>query len=529
MTLTPPQKRSTERGPTSSELHVEPTPPLRNRYDISKAEISVFLIAAILTVVSRSGLIFAHHYSSDDYPFVLGGTSDDILFNQTLSQARPLEYVLLWLFAKLGIKFAELSAVVTAAHSLILVVGALILVRVLRCSLSYGALLSFVLIFALHPFQSEQPTIQAFLWDIDIAMTLTFFGLWACNQGGWRGHGIAIAAFVAAFLMFQTGFNYIATALCFMVVFSYAENLTRPVPARWGTIAADRRIWTMVLCTVCAIAISAVINIVVMHAFRIPTTPRGVLLGWGDIAHRWMEFRINFLEDNVLFSRTLRLIFVGLALASILALAVRGRVWISFDRFVQLVTIAVALIAGIVAVYCIVLAGNVWWPVPRTLVGFSVWCAGVMALAYQTFPRRLRAGLSALAVAVTFIFICNNSEVGVDQTRINMRDQLMAGRIIGRLEQAPDFKPDMPTAVVGNDYGINQFHIRTSQGNLNTTAFATDWSKQNLLREISGYPLPYATPAQEVVAAAYCKEHKPWPAFEAAVIIRQLAIVCLAY
>jgi hypothetical protein len=104
---------------------------------------------------------------------------------------------------------------------------------------------------------------------------------------------------------------------------------------------------------------------------------------------------------------------------------------------------------------------------------------------------------------------------------------MMANRIIERLEQDPGFNPDIRMAVVGNDWRIHLSNIRTGQGNLNITAFATNWSRLAILREISGYSLPDATAAQENEAIAYCRGHSTWPAPDSVVVINQLAIACL--
>jgi len=468
-------------------------------------------------------LIFFHHYSSDDYGPLLGEFPSHELF---ISQGRVGEYVIRLFLTELGINPYTLSSTIGVTHNLVLTASALLLLRLFSLRLDTGPALICALLFVLHPFQSEQQTFQAWLWSADIATALTFCGLFASTRGrvGLLG---GVAALTVAFLTYQTSIQYAATTLCFVVVLNFARNLTATTPSPWVVIISDRRLWTMVACVLSSLIVTAVIDVALLHAYAIETTPRAVPIALSFIPTRLAQFWASLIENNVLFSTPLKAAFLGLAVVSVVVLGIRGRVWESVDRSAQLATVAVGVIAAIIASYGIVLLGNDWWPVARALVAVSVWCAGVAALAYVAFPKRFHLPLTVLGAIVTLIFAAGNNEVGVDQTRLNLRDHMMANRIIERLEQDPGFNPDIRMAVVGNDWRIHLSNIRTGQGNLNITAFATDWSRLAILREISGYSLPDATAAQENEAIAYCRGHSTWPAPDSVVVINQLAIACL--
>jgi len=493
---------------------------------IPRGEAQVFVIVVLLAIVSRALLIFAHHYAVDDFSAVLGEEDPHDFFNQVMSQGRPLEYLLWRLIGAAGVNFATLSSVDGVFHNVVLTASALALRRIFSLSCGPGFALIFALIFVLHPFQTEQQTIQAYLWSPDISTALAFFGLLLSAQGR-GGFLFGLAAISASFLIFQTSVQYIATILCFAVALNYAQNLVNPTRLSWWTVACDRRILTMSACFLCAVVVAAIADKLTMGVTG--DSPAGLLLPLSEASNRLRNFGETLLENNVLFSIRVKSLFAALAAISIVILAIRGQVWASIDRLVQLLIVAAGVVVGVVAVFSVVLVSSGdWWPVPRTLVAVSVWCAGVAALAYVAFPRRLHPPLAVLAALIILIFMGINTEVGVDQTRLNLRDQLMANRIVDRMERYDDFSPDIPTAIVGYKSTTQEEHIRTVQGDMNKSAFNyDDWVKLEILREISGYSLPDPTSDQREQAGAYCQGHAKWPAADSVTIVEHLAVVCL--
>jgi hypothetical protein len=349
------------------------------------------------------------------------------------------------------------------------------------------------------------------------------------NEGMAEGRGgflLGLAAISCSFLIFQTSVQYIATILCFAVALNYAQNLVNPTRLSWWTVACDRRILMMSACFLCAVVVAAIVDRVTIHMIGDGLT--SLLLPLSEAPNQLRSFGATLLDDNVLFSNMLKSSFAALAAISIVILAIRGEVWASIDRLVQLLIVAAGVVVGVIAVFSVLLvASGAWWPVPRTLVAFSVWCAGVAALAYVGFPRKLHPPLAVLGALVTLIFMGINTEVGVDQTRLNLRDQLMANRIVDRMERYDAFSPDIPTAIVGYNSTTQEEHIRTVQGDMNISAFNYDWVRLEILREISGYGLPDATSDQTEQASAYCQGHAKWPASDSVTIVEHVAIVCL--
>jgi len=89
-----------------------------------------------------------------------------------------------------------------------------------------------------------------------------------------------------------------------------------------------------------------------------------------------------------------------------------------------------------------------------------------------------------------------------DQFRLNQRDYATAVRMIERLEADPAFAPSRPLAVVGSlrHYPLRFFTSRDGS-DVNVSALLQPWSKASLLREVSGYTLPDAAPADLARAA----------------------------
>jgi hypothetical protein len=119
-----------------------------------------------------------------------------------------------------------------------------------------------------------------------------------------------------------------------------------------------------------------------------------------------------------------------------------------------------------------------------------------------------------------------SNQILADQQNINELDKMKANRIISRLENLPNFGNVKFLHIAGGSWSYPT-QIRTTQGDLNISAFYPDYSKVSLLTTVSGYTFETATGPKAVFGKQYCNSKQPWPDTESITIDDDLAVICL--
>lgn len=158
--------------------------------------------------------------------------------------------------------------------------------------------------------------------------------------------------------------------------------------------------------------------------------------------------------------------------------------------------------------------------------GLSFFWAGIVAFAYlNSINAESKFIVIGLCCIVLFSFIGVNNHIFTDQLRVNMRDRHKANRIVARMESQPAFSNVQRVAIVGTVWGYPA-PIYTTQGDMNISAFGADWSKVNVLKEVSGYNFGAATENEQKVAIKFCEDVPKWPSENSLVVLGDLCIVC---
>ncbi|MFY9822090.1 MAG: glucosyltransferase domain-containing protein [Thermoanaerobaculia bacterium] len=230
-------------------------------------------------------------------------------------------------------------------------------------------------------------------------------------------------------------------------------------------------------------------------------------------------------------AQQLSLLLLVMAVGGLLA---RKAAW-GPRRSALLTWAAVGLIAaGLIWSVGLILVLEEFWPVARVMSHIGVFWAGVLAVAWLVSGRWRRAVLAGAATLVILSFIGSDNRILDDQQRLNQRDAMTANRIVARLESLPRFREIETVAVKGGSWRFPQ-RIATADHDMNISAFGAEWSKVQLLNEISGYRWKWgpdellAMPgkAETRLAEEYCRDVEPWPGPQSVAIQDRLAIVCL--
>lgn len=146
-----------------------------------------------------------------------------------------------------------------------------------------------------------------------------------------------------------------------------------------------------------------------------------------------------------------------------------------------------------------------FWPASRVLSHSGIFWGGVLAIAYCCSGPGVRRGLALLSLVVALSFLGASNEIFSDQVRLNLRDALATNRMIARLEALPGFGEVESVAIHGTFWRY-PLGFRSTEYDMNVSAFGAGWAQLSILREISGYNLkPAADQASMDAAAAYCQ------------------------
>ena len=167
-------------------------------------------------------------------------------------------------------------------------------------------------------------------------------------------------------------------------------------------------------------------------------------------------------------------------------------------------------------------------PSRRTISLLMLIYVTVFALASRWFDKyRKTAVVLGLAFCFQIFFLIGNTNrILTDQYRVNLRDMAKANRIFASLESQPNYQDMQKLVVLGGNWEYAA-GISTGGYGINDSAYASDWSKTEIIQEISGHKFKYLSPEDHKIGDGYCKSATPWPDRDAITIKLDLGIVCL--
>ncbi|MFH1812506.1 MAG: glucosyltransferase domain-containing protein [Pseudomonadota bacterium] len=495
-------------------------------FKLSRSEAQAFLIAGAISLIAKGAALFPFAYASDTYVRILRPG----LPPTPLSQGRFGQLILRNLFEAVGL-VGPLPGTLYVAVALVcfLFVG-IIICRLWGITRNSCLMVSVMSIIATHPYQADIFTFGEFSFFMAVSLLLSFVAMHHAGHGMVRGV-VAVGLLVAALSLYQLVLNYVLMTLIFMLIFRVIPPGAGEPVRTWKDSLQDVRLVFRLSIIVVSMACYWTIFRVSLYFFPEPLEGRTQIGGLGDLANRFREVLDTFWlilgRDEPLMPVALKVIFGGLLVTGLIL--VIGRFWKRNAPASALGAFGVIILIGMafLMILGITLPLVVWWPVPRTLSAVSVFWAGTAAMVYLLLREKAQKGLLVLLTLVLFCFAGINNSVWFDQLRVNMRDREMANRIVVKLESQPSFSSSMKLAVIGGHWGY-PLPIRTATGDMNISAFHSDWSKINLIREVSGYAFADCTTEDIEVAKAYCERAAAWPhKLSTAILFNNVGVVCL--
>jgi hypothetical protein len=167
--------------------------------------------------------------------------------------------------------------------------------------------------------------------------------------------------------------------------------------------------------------------------------------------------------------------------------------------------IAIASVAFYIGSIFLVSVSGVWWPVPRAVyaLGFAMGIA--LLLVYINTPQQLTKLFPAAAFIAASGFAFHSSAMLYDQIRLNRWDAWVASAVSQELAKF-NVGPTTKVILVGASWG-HPLGLRTSDGDLNTSALAVPWAANHLFMEVTGRRWEI----ESVRTSPECSNVKPWP------------------
>ncbi|MCC6294351.1 MAG: glucosyltransferase domain-containing protein [Bryobacterales bacterium] len=493
------------------------------------AERTLFLITLALLLLAKGVALLPYGHSVDSYPKLIAlstnPTHSEGAFTEFLAQGRLGQWLLNQVLALLGNLGPGGNTWNIFISLCCFAAGAVFLCRLWRTAPTGFAAIALAGLFAIHPYHAEIFTFREAALTVSLAVLLALAGVTQAAAPRPR-FAHACALLFAALNLYQVAWNYAFLAL---LIAGLLEWVRTP-----GAALLPRRDSPL---TTAAAALA--FTTIAYFAFfklsvRFLTTPsgelaRGALIPLSQATNRLRELARIFysilLRPEPLMPTAIKWLLAAMLAAAVAVLLHRALA--QPRRAADLLALPLVLGAALLGIAGIMIPIGGWMPVHRTLAAVSLLAAGSLAVLLACSPR-LRGLALATAGVLLFAFGGVNNFALHDQFRLNQRDYATAVRMIERLEADPAFAPSRPLAVVGSlrHYPLRFFTSRDGS-DVNVSALLQPWSKASLLREVSGYTLPDAAPADLATAKEYCQASAPWPAMGSVAMVQSVAVVCL--
>jgi len=490
--------------------------PLVNSLKFTKQEVFLFCVVTFISIIVRGPAFFALGYQTDDY--AIAGTKSWLSWNEINFLSRDGRHV-----AQVATIFADrlggggfgavgLYPFLLNVAMILFSIGVLRLWKISRFSFTSLAVALTIVFF---PYNSELFTFKYASLVYLISWFLAAFAF-ILESSKFSSRLIIGVLLVLSFWTFQVTAAWIAVVLIFAWMIRILPDTTEVGEDSKNLIKQDRvNLTNLTFLSAGSLCFYILLIKVLKWLFPFAHGDRTKLLEAAQISSRISEF-IEWFGYLIRWDQLIPQM-TRVALGTLLAFAMLGvvvticRTRENKKRAYLIASFLLLLLLGWFASIALVLVVGTWFPAPRSTCAMGIWWAGVAFLALHFtklgFPRFLSTLLVFFFLA-SFLLVSNRALF--DQQRLNLRDQMLANRILARMEVQPGFDAVKRLAIIGkSNYPVR---FATQKFDLNASAFDTEWSNVAILTEICGRPFQAAT-GEEMVRARKIAETIPeWPA-----------------
>lgn len=487
---------------------------------------ATLLACCLLSLAARGQTVFNPLYAIDTYSFAYRQTLEKV-YEQLLSQGRFGLAALFWLRDVVGYSGTDV-AVSALLFSIILFSAAAILVALAIFETpAPSTVLVFSAMVVLHPFGTEFFHFSEATFGIAFAVFLgsagVYLGIRSCDR--WRWRASAVVFIILGLSIYQTSIACIAAT----VLMAIASKLYRSGTPPWRGIWREPTAQTLLL-VIASLCIYFLILSYLRSAYKIQMgahldlssllSVSGMITKIGNLlaaltAFYWPIVGLITWFGSILLLSLMACSLVWLVVRQSNERGLQASMWMTMAIGTS---VAVALFPQI--------AGKSVWLVPRVIWPAIIPTAGLITLAWTALTPGVRSLAVPLLLLLGLIYIGSSNHMLYDQRRLNMFDMNEANRIIARLEMLPRFNEAKNLVLVGGKATRSKW-LQTTNGDMNMSALAVEWSKLGAIQEATGYRFAEPTIEQYKAANEFCQTSENWPSERSLAITGALAIVCL--
>jgi hypothetical protein len=496
------------------------------RLGVQRDHARLILLIFAISLIARGGVL-GRGFAIDDYS--VSYDIDSSAYSTFFSQGRFLHAALFGVIDMMGVNASDTYI---AFGVLALLLHAAFIVSILRfvgvdkvpAAGLVGALI------AVHPYGTEIFTFRMGLPGYCAGLLFSIIALEAIIRypSRLRARFTAFSAVLAMVFTYQVFVNYLLVTGLFTWAFGEIAPRDRRDLNRERTLI-------LAAVTVCAIAVLMAVMGSLSALGIVSTESRAQMIPLDMVPQRLSEMYatlwVIYLASEPVMPAWLKALLWVLLGLSVLAIARSDSQGIRKSRqltkAVGLILVAAVLVPLSLGV---IIFFQEWWASYRVVAHLAVmgglvliigdYCAGQgqsRAVArFQTMSRGL----------VLFVFVLMSNQIFADQHKLNAWDMMTATRLVGRLEELPEFQA-IRYVYVGGGWGGYPAGLRTAGGNLNVSELAVRWGKARLLVAASGYRFQRALGEREARGENWCKTAPTWPDRGSIKVEGDLAIICL--
>lgn len=484
-------------------------------------------LAFTLAVVSRYPLLSACALVLFARLAVLSGTGlslDDLKYFDSLP---PKEFLLSqgrfgWLLMDRVFYYLGIAGPYWYVHASLVGCALLACAGVMLARLSLGdqdarytvSAVAVGVLFAIHPFHAEALSFREAFPFYTSAIFLSAVGLVTLERSReLRSWILGVALITLAISVYQLVLNVMAAVLLFRMISEIGSGV------RLREILQRRSLLSMLGGSIVGTGVFLVTMKLLVMAFGITPDSRAQPLPLAELPQRmaevlstvWTLVRFELLVPAPLLTALLTLL-ASIACVRVLVSGANGPARGALLVLLLLVPFASIGVVG---------AGSVYWPAPRTLVGFAFATAMLVVLATRRPATQLVLPAMFALVTVFASFCIIGDTVALDQNRVNGRDRHTAALIDARIGGLGKSR----IAFVGDwKHGVN---VRTRDGDMSLSAFAVAWSRAPALTEYTGRNWEVVDSSGRSDWTARCQLLEKWPHADAHFVEGDIAVVCL--
>ena len=497
----------------------------------SKNEIKILIVGIIGTITARGLILFVISHSVDDYGFVLNPNN---AITAGVNQGRWTTGLILTIAKYLGI-LSNFSITLNFLFSIFsLTFLGLLICRMWKINNDIILSSIVILFFTTFPYQAEIYTFKSTSLMFISSLIIGFSSIYFSKL---KTLTITLTAigFCLSLSIYQIILNYIIPLLLMELIieilrqFKFNNKINKKYLVN---IIKQSKVLPQLLTVFLGVITYIITNKIVLSFLHITLTNRAELLRFSEYSIRMKQIKeilikTFFINENIfpIFTKILLIIIFLLSIIGIIKLFINKKNH-NNKAFFLFITIFILLTISIATNIGVLLVTKEWWPVPRVMIAFGIFWAGITTISYLFNEVKLKKIIIVTSTVIILSFIGINNHIYIDQIRINQKDANKANRIVSRLETNKNFNENINISIVGSQWSYGN-QVLTILGDMNISAFGANWSQIPLLNEVSGYNFLSPSPEQYSEAVNYCNDKNPWPSEESVTIKKSNAIICL--